>query len=82
MRVCTSGDRTYRRGSQIAVVDADQGRSPRVPDPARHVVDIPSYQCKAGDVVAIRERKASKTLAEGNLAWPTSRPTWSSTKPR
>ncbi|MCH9715049.1 MAG: 30S ribosomal protein S4 [Cyanobacteria bacterium] len=34
------------------------------------VVDIPSYQCKAGDVIAIRERKQSKTLAEGNLEFP------------
>jgi small subunit ribosomal protein S4 len=34
------------------------------------VVDIASYQCRAGDVVSIRERKASKTLAEGNLAFP------------
>ncbi|HJN37012.1 MAG TPA: 30S ribosomal protein S4, partial [Prochlorococcaceae cyanobacterium Fu_MAG_50] len=28
------------------------------------VVDIASYQCKAGDVVAVRERKGSKKLAE------------------
>jgi small subunit ribosomal protein S4 len=34
------------------------------------VVDIPSYQCKAGDVVAIRERKQSKKLAETNLEFP------------
>ena len=34
------------------------------------VVDIASYQCKAGDVVAIRERKPSKKLAEGNLEFP------------
>ncbi|MFY8149978.1 MAG: S4 domain-containing protein, partial [Prochlorococcaceae cyanobacterium] len=34
------------------------------------VVDIPSYQCKAGDVVAIRERKASRKLAEANLEFP------------
>jgi len=34
------------------------------------VVDIPSFQCKAGDVVAIRERKQSKKLAEGNLEFP------------
>ena len=27
------------------------------------VVDIPSYQCRAGDVVAVRETKASKNLA-------------------
>ena len=35
-----------------------------------HVVDIPSYQCRPGDVVAIRERKASRKLAEGNLEFP------------
>ncbi|MFM7266927.1 MAG: 30S ribosomal protein S4, partial [Cyanobium sp.] len=29
-----------------------------------------SYQCKAGDVVAIRERKASKKLAETNMEFP------------
>ena len=34
------------------------------------VVDIPSYQCRAGDVVAVRERKQSKKLAEGNLEFP------------
>lgn len=34
------------------------------------VVDIASYQCKAGDVVAIRERKQSKKMAEGNLEFP------------
>jgi small subunit ribosomal protein S4 len=34
------------------------------------VVDIPSYQCRAGDVVAIRERKPSKKLAEANLEFP------------
>ena len=34
------------------------------------VTDIASFQCKAGDVIAIRERKASRTLAEGNLAFP------------
>ena len=35
-----------------------------------HVLDIASYQCKAGDVVAIRERKGSKKLAEANLEFP------------
>ena len=34
------------------------------------VTDIASYQCKVGDVIAIRERKASKRLAEGNLEFP------------
>jgi len=34
------------------------------------VLDIASYQCTAGDVVAIREQKASKKLAEGNLEFP------------
>jgi len=34
------------------------------------VVDIPSYQCRAGDVIAVRERKASRLLAEANLAFP------------
>lgn len=33
------------------------------------VVDTASFQCKAGDVVAIRERKQGKTLAEGNPAF-------------
>ena len=32
--------------------------------------DIASYQCKAGDIIAIRERKASKKLAESNLEFP------------
>ena len=34
------------------------------------VTDIASYQCKPGDVVAIRERKCSKQLAEANLEFP------------
>ena len=34
------------------------------------VTDIASYQCKAGDVIAIRERKCSKQLAEANLEFP------------
>ena len=34
------------------------------------VTDIASYQCKAGDVIAVRERKGSKKLAEGNLEFP------------
>ena len=34
------------------------------------VTDIASYQCKPGDVIAIRERKCSKQLAEGNLEFP------------
>ncbi|KGG16550.1 SSU ribosomal protein S4p (S9e) [Prochlorococcus sp. MIT 0602] len=33
-------------------------------------LDIASYQCKQGDVIAISERKASKKLAEGNLEFP------------
>ena len=34
------------------------------------VLDIASYQCKSGDVVAIRESKGSKKLAEANLEFP------------
>jgi small subunit ribosomal protein S4 len=34
------------------------------------VVDVPSYQCRAGDVIVVRERKASRQLAEGNLEFP------------
>ncbi len=34
------------------------------------VVDIASYQCRSGDVVAIRERKPSRKLAETNLEFP------------
>ena len=34
------------------------------------VVDIASYQCKSGDVIAIREKKPSKKLAETNLEFP------------
>jgi small subunit ribosomal protein S4 len=33
-------------------------------------VNIASYQCKPGDVVAIRERKQSKKLAETNQEFP------------
>ncbi|HRD41225.1 MAG TPA: 30S ribosomal protein S4 [Prochlorococcaceae cyanobacterium AMR_MDS_5431] len=34
------------------------------------VVDIASYQCKIGDIVAIRESKQSRKLAETNLEFP------------
>ena len=34
------------------------------------VTDIASYQCKPGDVIAIRERKCSKKLAEANPEFP------------
>ena len=34
------------------------------------VVDIASYQCRAGDQIAIREKKPSKKLAEANLEFP------------
>lgn len=34
------------------------------------VVDVPSYQCRPGDVIVVRERKASRQLAEGNLEFP------------
>ncbi len=33
-------------------------------------LDIASYQCKAGDVISVRERKGSKNLAEANLEFP------------
>ena len=33
-------------------------------------LDIASYQCKTGDLIAVRERKASKKLTEGNLEFP------------
>ncbi len=34
------------------------------------VVSIPSYQCRAGDVIGVRTRDASKKLVEGNLEFP------------
>jgi len=33
-------------------------------------LDIASYQCKAGDIISVRERKGSKSLAEANLEFP------------
>jgi small subunit ribosomal protein S4 len=33
-------------------------------------VDIASYQCRAGDVVGVRNREASKKLVEANLQYP------------
>lgn len=33
-------------------------------------VNIPSYQCKAGDVVAVRDRDKSRQLVEQNLQFP------------
>ncbi len=34
------------------------------------VVSIPSYQCRPGDVIGVRNREASKKLVEGNLEFP------------
>jgi len=48
------------------------------------VVDIPSYQCRPGDLIVVRDRKASRQLAEGNLEFPglaNIPPIWSSTRP-
>jgi small subunit ribosomal protein S4 len=33
-------------------------------------VTIPSYQCRPGDVIAVRDRESSKTLVEANLQFP------------
>ncbi|AUC61897.1 SSU ribosomal protein S4 RpsD [Cyanobacterium sp. HL-69] len=34
------------------------------------VVDISSYQCRPGDVIAVRDRDKSRKIVEGNLANP------------
>tara|TARA_Y100001970_G_C14259267_1_gene878364 strand:- start:14129 stop:14737 length:609 start_codon:yes stop_codon:yes gene_type:complete len=34
------------------------------------ILDIAGYQCKVGDVIGIRENKASKKIVEGNLEFP------------
>lgn len=34
------------------------------------VVSIASYQCRPGDIVAVRDRESSKTLVEANLQFP------------
>ncbi len=34
------------------------------------VVSIPSYQCRPGDVITVRDRDASKKLVENNLQFP------------
>lgn len=34
------------------------------------VVDIPSYQCRPGDVIAVRDRDRSRQLVETNLQFP------------
>ncbi len=34
------------------------------------VVDIPSYQCRPGDVIGVRDRDASKKMVESNLEFP------------
>lgn len=34
------------------------------------VVDIPSYQCKPGDVIAVRNTERSRRLVEANLQFP------------
>ncbi len=33
-------------------------------------VDIASYQCRSGDVIAVRNREASRALVEANLQYP------------
>jgi small subunit ribosomal protein S4 len=34
------------------------------------VVDIPSFNCRGGDVIKVRDRDASKKLVEANLLYP------------
>jgi small subunit ribosomal protein S4 len=34
------------------------------------VVDIPSYQCRPGEVVGVKDRDRSRQLVEANLAYP------------
>jgi small subunit ribosomal protein S4 len=34
------------------------------------VVSIPSYQCRPGDVIGVRNREASRKLVEANLEFP------------
>jgi small subunit ribosomal protein S4 len=34
------------------------------------VVDIPSYQCRAGDVIAVRDTERSRKLVQTNLEFP------------
>ncbi len=34
------------------------------------VLDIPSYQCRPGDVVAVRAREASRNLVAANMEYP------------
>ncbi|MEB3356924.1 MAG: 30S ribosomal protein S4 [Synechococcales bacterium] len=34
------------------------------------VLDIPSYQCRPGDVIAVRNKEASRSLVETNLQFP------------
>lgn len=34
------------------------------------VVSIPSYQCRPGDVIAVRNREGSRKLVESNLQYP------------
>lgn len=34
------------------------------------VVSIPSYQCRPGDVIGVRNKDASKKLVQGNLEFP------------
>jgi small subunit ribosomal protein S4 len=34
------------------------------------VVDIASYQCRAGDVIGVRDRDRSRKLVEANLQYP------------
>ncbi|MEB3336545.1 MAG: 30S ribosomal protein S4 [Leptolyngbyaceae bacterium] len=34
------------------------------------VVDIASYQCRAGDVIAVKDKEASRKLVEQNLQFP------------
>jgi len=40
------------------------------------VVDIPSYQCKSGDVIGVRDTERSRRLVEANLQFPGSTYTW------
>ena len=77
---CSSCSRTVstmsvRLGFGLVPVPATGEPWPRDRERPRH--RHRQLQCKPGDVVAIRERKCSKQLAEANLGpvWPTCQPT-------
>src|ERR1700758_994166 len=65
---CRLDNVVYRMGFASKPPEARAARGPKALSVNEQVVSIPSYQCKAGDVVQIREKSKKQLRISGALA--------------